>query len=168
MIVFFSSITLGQRQILAKRANAAHRLQIFVSLSPILAQAPCIFVPESNLANMDLVFFFFILANVIACSIVGIIKERSSGYSSNHSSRSYHDDDDFDSGYDYDSRSRSEYSSMTSNYYGKHGEFDTNDRMRANMEDMEQFHNSSSSFDPYDHGYDWDEISDADNDGYFD
>lgn len=54
---------------------------------------------------------------------------------------------------------------MTSDYYGKHGEFDTNDRIRAHMEDMEQM-SRDEGFDPHDHGYDWDEISDARNDGY--
>lgn len=51
---------------------------------------------------------------------------------------------------------------------GRDDPFATNDRIRANMEDMQQFASGDSGFNPYDHGYDWDEISDAENDGYFD
>lgn len=54
---------------------------------------------------------------------------------------------------------------ITDDYYGKHGEFDSNDRIRAHMEDMQQMANEPG-FDPEDHGYDWDEISDARNDGF--
>jgi len=51
---------------------------------------------------------------------------------------------------------------------GRDDPFATNDRIRANMEDMQQFASGDPGFNPYDHGYDWDEISDAGNDGYFD
>lgn len=57
---------------------------------------------------------------------------------------------------------------ITDNYYGMHGEFDLNDAMRANMEDMEQFRSVDPYFDPKEHGYDWDEVMDALNDGYID
>jgi len=55
---------------------------------------------------------------------------------------------------------------MTGSYYGHRGEFDTNDAVRARMEDMEQFYEGDNDFNAFEHGYDWDEIVDAVNDGY--
>ena len=55
---------------------------------------------------------------------------------------------------------------MTDSYYGHRGEFDTNDAVRARMEDMEQFYEGDHDFNAFEQGYDWDEIVDAVNDGY--
>lgn len=55
---------------------------------------------------------------------------------------------------------------MTDDFYGHRGEFDTNDAVRARMEDMEQFYNGDHDFNAFEQGYDWDEIVDAVNDGY--
>lgn len=66
----------------------------------------------------------------------------------------------------YGSRSSRRSESMTGSYYGHRGEFDTNDAVRARMEDMEQFYEGDNDFNAFEHGYDWDEIVDAVNDGY--
>lgn len=56
---------------------------------------------------------------------------------------------------------------MTKDYYGKHGEFDTNDESRRASEDIQQFHNSHPDTDLTDHYY-WDDVLDAKTDGYLD
>lgn len=56
-------------------------------------------------------------------------------------------------------------SDMTKNYYGMHGEFDINDESRRVSEDMQQFHNSHPDADLTDHYY-WDDVLDAETDGY--
>lgn len=56
---------------------------------------------------------------------------------------------------------------MTADYYGRHGEFDVNDEARRISEDIQQFHNSDPSADLSDHYY-WDDLLDADTDGYLD
>jgi len=56
---------------------------------------------------------------------------------------------------------------MTKDYYGKHGEFDRNDESRRVSEDIQQFHNCHPDADLHDHYY-WDDILDAETDGYLD
>jgi len=56
---------------------------------------------------------------------------------------------------------------MTKDYYGKHGEFDRNDESRRISEDIQQFHNSDPDADLTDHYY-WDDVLDAETDGYLD
>lgn len=56
---------------------------------------------------------------------------------------------------------------MTKDYYGKHGEFDTNDESRRASEDIQQFHNCHPDTDLSDHYY-WDDVLDAETDGYLD
>ena len=51
--------------------------------------------------------------------------------------------------------------------YGKHGEFDRNDESRRASEDIQQFHGSHKDADLTDQ-YFWDDILDADTDGYLD
>ena len=51
--------------------------------------------------------------------------------------------------------------------YGKHGEFDRNDESRRASEDIQQFHGSHKDADLSDQ-YFWDDILDADTDGYLD
>lgn len=58
-----------------------------------------------------------------------------------------------------------EYKNMTDDYYGRNGEFKTNDTIRAHMEDMQQM-STEPGFNPEDHGYDFDEINDAKADGF--
>lgn len=57
--------------------------------------------------------------------------------------------------------------SMTKNYYGMHGEFDRNDEARRISEDMQQFHYNHPDADLSDHYY-WDDVLDAETDGYLD
>lgn len=56
---------------------------------------------------------------------------------------------------------------MTKDYYGKHGEFDRYDESRRVSEDIEQFYNCHPDADLSDHYY-WDDILDAETDGYLD
>lgn len=65
----------------------------------------------------------------------------------------------------YDSEIVPERKDMTSDYYGRHGEFKTNEQVLAHLEDMQQM-SSEPGFMPDEQGYDWDEISDAKNDGF--
>lgn len=57
--------------------------------------------------------------------------------------------------------------SITDDYYGKHGEFDINDEARRVSEDMQQFHNTFPDSDLSDQYY-WDDILDAETDDYLD
>lgn len=56
--------------------------------------------------------------------------------------------------------------SATGAHYAHRSMFDTNDAIRARMEDMEQYYAQDKDFDAFDQGYEWDEIVDAANDGY--
>lgn len=56
---------------------------------------------------------------------------------------------------------------MTDDYYGKHGEFDINDEARRVSEDIQQFHNTFPDADLTDQYY-WDDVLDAETDGYLD
>lgn len=58
-------------------------------------------------------------------------------------------------------------SDMTKDYVGKHGEFDRYDESRRVSEDIQQFHNCHPGADLSDHYY-WDDVLDADTDGYLD
>ena len=55
---------------------------------------------------------------------------------------------------------------LTKDDLGEHGEFDINDEVRAHMEDMQQAQADNPRYDPLEDGYDWDEVTDAINDGY--
>ncbi len=54
---------------------------------------------------------------------------------------------------------------ISDDFYGKHGEFDRNDESRRISEDMQQFSSANPDADLSDHYY-WDDIVDADTDGY--
>ena len=54
---------------------------------------------------------------------------------------------------------------MTRDYYGRHGEFDSNDEARRVSEDMQQFHNCHPDAELTDQYY-WDDVLDADTDDY--
>lgn len=60
-----------------------------------------------------------------------------------------------------------DYPEISDDYYGKHGEFDINDESRRVSEDIQQFHRSHPDADLSDHYY-WDDILDAETDGYLD
>ncbi len=54
---------------------------------------------------------------------------------------------------------------ISDDFYGKHGEFDRNDESRRVSEDMQQFRSANPDADLSDHYY-WDDVRDADTDGY--
>ena len=54
---------------------------------------------------------------------------------------------------------------VSGDFIGNHGEFDVNDEARRVSEDMQQFHNNHRDADLTDHYY-WDDVLDADTDGY--
>lgn len=56
---------------------------------------------------------------------------------------------------------------ISDDFYGRHGEFDRNDRARRISEDIQQFHLSHPDADLSDH-YQWEDILDAKSDGYLD
>ena len=56
---------------------------------------------------------------------------------------------------------------LSDSYYGHHGEFDRNDESRRISEDMQQFHSNHPNADLSDH-YFWDDVRDAETDGYLD
>ena len=64
-------------------------------------------------------------------------------------------------------RSIMDYPEISDDFYGKHGEFDLNDESRRVSEDIQQFHRSHPDADLSDHYY-WDDILDAETDGYLD
>ena len=53
----------------------------------------------------------------------------------------------------------------TKDYYGRHGEFDSNDESRRVSEDIQGFHSQFPDTDLSDHYY-WDDVVDAGTDGY--
>lgn len=57
--------------------------------------------------------------------------------------------------------------SMTSDYYGRHGEFDRNDEDRAYCEDMQQMHSANSDVNLEEH-FGWENKLNYDNEGYGD
>lgn len=56
---------------------------------------------------------------------------------------------------------------VSDSFYGHHGEFDLNDEARRVSEDMQQFRSNHRDADLSDHYY-WDDVLDADTDGYLD
>lgn len=56
---------------------------------------------------------------------------------------------------------------VTKDYYGMHGEFDINDEARKVSEDIQGFHSNHQGADLSDHYY-WDDVLDAETDGYLD
>lgn len=56
---------------------------------------------------------------------------------------------------------------ISDSFIGHHGEFDRNDEARRISEDIQQFHNAHPDADLSDH-YNWEDILDAETDGYFD
>ena len=56
---------------------------------------------------------------------------------------------------------------ISDDYYGRHGEFDSNDEARRISEDMQQFHRSHPDAELSDH-YNWEDVLDAETDGYLD
>lgn len=56
---------------------------------------------------------------------------------------------------------------ISDSFYGRHGEFDLNDESRRVSEDMQQFRSNHRDADLSDHYY-WDDVLDADTDGYLD
>lgn len=60
-----------------------------------------------------------------------------------------------------------DYPKISDDYYGMHGEFDLNDESRRISEDIQQFHRSHPDADLSDH-YNWEDILDAETDGYLD
>lgn len=55
----------------------------------------------------------------------------------------------------------------TKDYYGMHGEFDSNDESRRASEDIQGFHKLFPDEDLSDHYY-WEDVLDAETDGYLD
>ncbi len=105
-----------------------------------------------------------------ACEPIGVREVTllcaSSVGSYSYSSNSYkHKDDDSDGNSDRSSWSDS--FDPTRNYYGKHGEFDSNDESRRVSEDMQQFHANYPEVELTDH-YDWHDELEAETDGYLD